>query len=88
MLPALPAAAVSPTIEATPAACNLLGASDVLVRAGGLALGQTCAVRIETVVSHDVLNAQQLTGDAPTSTLLFADVPNGNSFRSSNAESP
>jgi len=83
-LPTVPATASvesSPTLEVAPATCDLLGATDILVTAGGLVKGETYLVLVDLASTGAPVDARNVTGDASSARLIFADLLNGRSYR-------
>lgn len=78
--PALADVGVSPTLEVAPATCDLLGATDVLVQVGGLAAGETYMVSVAVASDRTAIDARELSGDKPSVSFVFEDLPNGNSY--------
>lgn len=79
-VPATASVGVSPTLEVAPAACDLLGATDILVTAGALVPGETYLVMVDVASTGSPFDARNITGNDSTVRLVFADLPNGQSY--------
>lgn len=68
------------TIDALPAECDLLGATDVSVRLGGLVVGEKYTVSVAVASTRSPVEAKPLEADAATATLVFENLLNGDSY--------